>query len=180
MSVDVATSGTRLAPIATDSPPATIALSVVVPAYREGRKIYENITRLVGELDKLGVSYEVVVVSDGNTDATVREALRVESPAVRVFHYPMNVGKGFALSCGVDQSVGDLVTFIDADMELDPANIRVFIDRMQKSDCDAVIGSKRHPLSKVSYPTFRRFQSWVYQLLVRILFDLNIRDTQTG
>jgi glycosyltransferase involved in cell wall biosynthesis len=153
---------------------------VVVPAYREGRRIHENLTRLVGELDKLNVPYEVVVVSDGNTDATVSEAKRVSSPAVRVFHYPMNVGKGFALSCGIDQTVGDLVTFIDADMELDPANIGGFMDVMRSSGCDAVIGSKRHPQSRVAYPAFRRFQSAVYQLVVRILFNLNVRDTQTG
>ena len=129
-----------------------VELSVVVPAYREGRRIYGNLTRLVSELDKLNVTYEVVVVSDGNTDTTVREAKRVLSPAVKVFHYPMNIGKGFALTCGVDQSVGSLVTFIDADMELDPANISGFIDLMKSSGCDAVVGSKRHPMSKVSYP----------------------------
>jgi glycosyltransferase involved in cell wall biosynthesis len=179
MSVDVAKSGT-----VTSRPPAPVptqvVLSVVVPAYREGRRIFNNLTRLITELDKLNVPYEVVVVSDGNTDATVRETLRLESPAVRVFHYPMNIGKGFALSCGVDQSAGGLVTFIDADMELDPANIKGFIELMQASDCDAVIGSKRHPQSNVSYPRFRRFQSSIYQLLVRGLFNLNVRDTQTG
>lgn len=160
--------------------PRAVELSVIVPAYREGRRIHDNLRRLVGELDKLNVTYEVVVVSDGNTDATVREAERLGSPAVRVFHYPMNIGKGFALSFGVDQSVGSLVTFIDADMELDPANIKNFIALMETSGCDAVIGSKRHPMSKVAYPKFRRFQSAAYQLLVRLLFDLNVRDTQTG
>ncbi len=92
----------------------------------------------------------------------------------------MNIGKGFALSCGVDQSAGALVTFIDADMELDPATIGGFIDIMKESGCDAVIGSKRHPGSKVAYPKFRRLQSAMYQLLVRVLFNLDVRDTQTG
>jgi glycosyltransferase involved in cell wall biosynthesis len=168
-----------ISPIPIDTTSA-IELSVIVPAYREGRRIHDNLRRLVGELDKLNVTYEVVVVSDGNTDATVREAKRLGSPAVRVFHYPMNIGKGFALSFGVDQSVGNLVTFIDADMELDPANIRGFIDLMQTSGCDAVIGSKRHPRSKVDYPKLRRLQSAAYQVFVRLLFDLNVRDTQTG
>jgi glycosyltransferase involved in cell wall biosynthesis len=157
-----------------------VDLSVIVPAYREGRRIHDNLQRLIGELDKLNVPYEVVVVSDGNTDATVREAERLGSPNVRVFHYPMNIGKGFALSFGVDQSIGNLVTFIDADMELDPANISGFIDLMQTSRCDAVIGSKRHPMSQVAYPKLRRFQSAAYQLVVRMLFNLNVRDTQTG
>jgi glycosyltransferase involved in cell wall biosynthesis len=157
-----------------------VELSVVVPAYREGRRIYNNLSRLISELEKLSVSYEIVVVSDGNTDTTVREARRLESPTVKIFHYPMNIGKGFALSCGVDQSVGDLVTFIDADMELDPATIGRFIEIMQADDCDAVIGSKRHPESKVSYPAFRRLQSALYQMLIRLLFNLDVRDTQTG
>ena len=102
MSLDVSTSGTESSAV------QTVELSVVVPAYREGRRIHANLTRLLDELEKLGVTYEVVVVSDGNTDATVREALRVESSKVKVFHYPMNIGKGFALSCGVDQSVDTL------------------------------------------------------------------------
>ncbi|PYQ63997.1 MAG: hypothetical protein DMF54_15385 [Acidobacteria bacterium] len=157
-----------------------VELSVIVPAYKEGRRIYSNLTRLVGELDKLNVAYEVIVVSDGNTDSTVSEARRFKSPAVKVFDYPMNIGKGFALSLGVSQSSGALVTFIDADMELDPANIKVFIDLMRDSECDAVIGSKRHPGSRVAYPAFRRFQSAVYQLFVRLLFNLDVRDTQTG
>jgi glycosyltransferase involved in cell wall biosynthesis len=157
-----------------------VQLSVVVPAYREGKRIHDNLVRLLDELNKLDATYEVVVVSDGNTDATVREARRVRSPRVRVFHYPMNVGKGFALSLGVAQCVGELVTFIDADMELDPANIAGFIDLMEQGNCDAVIGSKRHPDSKVLYPWFRRFQSWGYQVLIRVLFNLKVRDTQTG
>ena len=157
-----------------------VDLSVVVPAYREGRLIYGNLSRLVRELDKLKVAYEVVVVSDGNTDATVQEAQRLGSPNVRVFHYPMNIGKGFALSFGVSQSRGSLVTFIDADMEFDPANIRGFMELMRTNDCDAVIGSKRHPLSQVSYPRFRQVQAALYQHLIRLLFSLEVRDTQIG
>jgi len=157
-----------------------IDLSVIVPAYREGRRIHENLKRLVDELDKLRIWYEVVVVSDGNTDDTVKEARRVESPSIKVFEYPMNIGKGFALAFGIRQSSGQLVTFIDADMELDPANIKRFVDEMNARQCDAVIGSKRHPESIVKYPRLRRLQSAMYQLLVRILFSLNVRDTQTG
>jgi glycosyltransferase involved in cell wall biosynthesis len=181
MSIDVIKSTTDEEVDKPEGPAASkVELSVVVPAYREGKRIYDNLSRLIGELDKLNVAYEVVVVSDGNTDATVSEARRVPSQAIRVFHYPMNIGKGFALSCGVDQSTGSLVTFIDADMELDPATIAGFIEIMRDSNCDAVIGSKRHPKSKVVYPRFRRFQSALYQMFVRVLFDLDVRDTQTG
>lgn len=53
-----------------------VELSVVVPAYREGRRIYNNLTRLIGELDKLGVSYEIVVVSTATL--TLRSVRRSE------------------------------------------------------------------------------------------------------
>ncbi len=155
-------------------------LSVIVPAYREGPRIYQNLLRLLGELDQLGADYEVVVVSDGNTDATVAEAERVGSPRVKVLHYAANMGKGYALSYGVANSTGTLVTFIDADMELNPRVIRNFLELMAQGQYDIVIGSKRHPLSRVSYPYFRRIQSFCYQVLIRLLFNLDVRDTQTG
>jgi glycosyltransferase involved in cell wall biosynthesis len=155
-------------------------LSVIVPAYKEGKHIYENMKRLLLELDSTGREYEVIVVSDGNTDDTVAEAERVGSPRLKVLSYPRNMGKGYALSYGIKCCTGDLVTLIDADMELDPRAIESFIELMHRGDFDVVIGSKRHPDSKVTYPLFRRMQSWAYQILIRMLFNLNVRDTQTG
>src|SRR5437763_14002834 len=110
---------------------APMDLSVVVPAYREGEHIYDNLRQLLGELDHLGCQYEVVVVSDGNTDGTAAEARRVGSDRVRVLDYDVNMGKGFALAHGVRRCKGELVTFIDADMELSPREIRNFIEVME-------------------------------------------------
>jgi glycosyltransferase involved in cell wall biosynthesis len=155
-------------------------LSVIVPAYREGKHIAQNLRQLISELDRLGTSYEVIVVSDGNTDDTVLEAESVVSSNIKVVQYNVNMGKGYALRCGVSRSSGELVTFIDADMELDPRYIKGFIAVMESFDCDAVVGSKRHPMSNVHYPPARRFQSLMYQLLVRTLFHIKVRDTQTG
>jgi hypothetical protein len=73
-----------------------------------------------------------------------------------------------------------LITFIDADMELDPRGIKSFLDLMNAGEYDVILGSKRHPQSRVSYPWFRRVQSLAYQLLIELLFNLKIRETQTG
>jgi glycosyltransferase involved in cell wall biosynthesis len=155
-------------------------ISVIVPAYQEGRRIRANLRRLLAEMEQMGMAYEVVVVSDGSTDDTVAEARAVGSPLVTVLSYPCNKGKGHALSVGVRQATGDLITFIDADMELNPREISAFVDLLKQGDHDVVVGSKRHPLSRVQYPAFRRLQSIAYQLLVRGLFRLQVRDTQTG
>lgn len=169
-----------IVPQADQVPSPGIKLSVIVPAYREGGHIHENLGKLLRELDLLGRTFEVIVVSDGNTDETAREAERVVSPHIKVIEYNRNMGKGYALRCGVAHSSGELVTFIDADMELDPRYIRGFIAVMESFDCDAVVGSKRHPMSNVHYPPARRFQSLVYQVLIRTLFHVKVRDTQTG
>ena len=132
----------------TVSSPGT-RLSVVIPAYREAKHIAANLRKLLKELDDLGINYEVIVVSDGNTDDTVVEAERVVSSRVKVVQYNVNMGKGYALRCGVSRSSGELVTFIDADMELDPRYIGAFIAVVEGFDCDAVIGSKRHGCLRV-------------------------------
>jgi glycosyltransferase involved in cell wall biosynthesis len=155
-------------------------LSVVVPAYREGRHIRSNIDRLLTELDRLGCDYEVIVVSDGNSDDTAAEAARTGSPRVKVIEYAINMGKGYALGRGVAKAAGELVTFIDADMELDPRAIGAFIHLIREENGDIVVGSKRHPGSRVHYPAFRRVQSFLYQVLIMLLFDLRVRETQTG
>ena len=151
-----------------------------MPAFREGARIHDNLGHLLRELDALDLDYEVIVVSDGNTDNTVSEAERVGSSRVRVLAYTVNEGKGFALMHGVGAACGDLVAFIDADMELDPSGIGRFVRIQREQSCDVVVGSKRHPESKVAYPRLRRVQSWVYQQVIRILFSLDVRDTQTG
>ncbi len=119
-------------------------------------------------------------MSDGNTDETVSEAERVGSARVKVLAYPVNEGKGFALMHGIGRAAGDLIAFIDADMELDPADIGRYVALQRAGGWDVVVGSKRHPESQVAYPALRRLQSWMYQQLIRVLFRLDVRDTQTG
>jgi glycosyltransferase involved in cell wall biosynthesis len=157
-----------------------VELSVIVPAYQEGARIRENLRRLLAELERIGTRFEVIVVSDGSVDDTVAEARAVGSPLVTVLSYEPNMGKGHALSVGVRRARGALVTFIDADMELDPREIRTFVELLERGGHDIVIGSKRHPASRVHYPVFRRLQSLAYQFLIRVLFNLQVRDTQTG
>jgi hypothetical protein len=72
------------------------------------------------------------------------------------------------------------VGFIDADGDIDPAAIGPFLSLARMYRPDIVLGSKRHPLSRVSYPALRRVMSWTYHKLARVLFRVNVRDTQTG
>src|SRR5258708_11113795 len=77
-------------------------------------------------------------------------------------------------------AAGDVVTFIDCDMQIHPEEIGRMARLLDLYDADVIVGSKRHPLSVVHYPAFRRLQSSCYQLLIRLLFRVRVRDTQTG
>lgn len=155
-------------------------LSVIVPTYRNGPHIYGNLVKLDRELGSIGEPYEIIAVSDGNDDNTHDELQRLDAPHVRFYHYARNMGKGFALRYGVTRSHGQVVTFIDGDGDIDPAQIAAYLRIMRETGADIVIGSKRHPDSDVVYPPLRWLYSAGYQTLLRVLFRLQVRDTQVG
>ncbi len=159
---------------------ASRELSVVIPAYKEGPRIHENLLETCRTLDSLGVDYEVIVVDDGSSDNTFEEAKRLDSERVKVVRYEKNQGKGNALKYGFKFVSGELIVFLDGDLDLHPAQITTFFEYLKRHDADIVIGSKHHPDSRISYPLTRRVLSRSYSFLVRILFDLDISDTQVG
>jgi glycosyltransferase involved in cell wall biosynthesis len=158
-------------------------ISVVMPAYNEAPRIIGNLREVAEALCAAGYDFEIVLVDDGSPDKTYLEALKfaeTEARRVRVVHYDKNLGKGNALVCGTWFARGDYVVFLDADMDLPPAQLPTFFDIMRSTGADAVIGSKRHRDSKVDYPFMRRLYSVVYYSLVRVLFGLPVKDSQTG
>jgi glycosyltransferase involved in cell wall biosynthesis len=155
-------------------------ISVIVTVHNEGAHIHNNLREFVKTLSGLNFDYEVILVDDGSTDNTYEEICRSSFDCIRVFRYSGNHGKGHALRYGAKHAAGELVAFIDGDLDLHPRQISTLIEYMDKDGSDAVIGSKRHPLSKVDYPLKRRILSRCYQIFVRFLFGLNLTDTQTG
>jgi len=69
---------------------------------------------------------------------------------------------------------------MDADLDLHPEQTRILFKYLEEKKADVVIGSKRHPDSIVDYPWYRKIMSNVYYFLILILFNLPVRDTQTG
>lgn len=158
-------------------------VSVVMPAYNESQHIVRNVRETVATLLRLGYDFEVIIVDDGSADETHVEATKVfaESPDhVRVIRYERNAGKGNAVLCGASYATGHYVALLDADMDLHPAQLPVLFGVMSATGADVVIGSKRHPLSHINYPLRRKFVSAVYFGIIRLLFGLPVRDTQTG
>ena len=155
-------------------------LSIIVPVFNEAAQIAANLDLLLTEVDGYFPAYEVIVVSDGSTDGTDHALASLRHPGVKPILIEKNSGKGNAVRAGFQQAKGDYVLFIDGGMEIHPREIRIFVGLMALYDCDIVIGSKRHPQSNVEYPWYRRFLSWLFQRLVRRLFQIDVTDTQVG
>lgn len=157
-------------------------ISVIVPVYKQEKTIVRDLKKIKNVLDKLRYPTELICVIDGKVDNTFKKALRFSKKFdnVKVIAYETNKGKGYAVRFGMAESKGDIVGFIDAGMDLNPNGLSMLLEHFEWYDADIIVGSKRHPVSKVYYPWQRKMLSMGYQLLARILFGLRIRDTQVG
>jgi len=158
----------------------TPKLSVIVPAFNEGEFIDRNVKIIEETLANAKIDYELIVVDDGSSDGTYEKAKALESERVKVYRKEKNGGKGSAVLFGFGLSQGDLIAFLDADLDLSPKHLPLYIALMKRTNADVVVGSKRHPHSKINYPLKRRFLSNCYFLLVKSLFGLHVKDTQAG
>jgi glycosyltransferase involved in cell wall biosynthesis len=132
-------------------------VSVVVPVFNEAPNVVENLYTLLDELELSFKNFEIIVISDGSTDGTSWEVFRFKSEHIRVRIFPENMGKGAVVREGFGEAKGDYILFIDGGMEIHPREIRIFIGLMLLYRCDIVVGSKRHPQSRIHYPGFAEF-----------------------
>ena len=158
-----------------------LQLSVVMPVYNEAALIAANVEQTLGALRMLG-PFELILVDDGSIDKSGEEIARLAQrfPGEVIAIAMPHAGKGEALRRGAQIARGKFVVFIDADLDLPPEQILFFVAIQRVKKADAVIGSKMHPDSTVEYPLIRRIYSLGYFLLVKFLFGLPVRDTQTG
>jgi glycosyltransferase involved in cell wall biosynthesis len=157
------------------------SLSIIMPAYNLGATIAANIQEVL-RVFAGRIPFEIVLVDDGSTDNTSAEIEKL-ARNVRELHpvyLSRNMGKGAALKEGFESALGTHILFLDADLDLPPDQVTRFFDVMERENADVVIGSKRHPESRINYPWHRRLSSVVYYGIVKLLVKLPVRDTQTG
>lgn len=154
--------------------------SVIVPAYKQEKTIFNDIKNISEALKISGYKYEIIVVVDGYVDQTYKNAKNFKSSKVKIIGYPKNQGKGYAVRFGMLRAKGDIIGFIDAGMDIHTQGFNMLLSHMEWYDADVIVGSKLHPVSKVNYPVYRTVLSWGYRLLTWTLFGFRLRDTQVG
>ncbi len=159
---------------------AQIELSLIVPAFNEEELIEETLFSLDEAVKDKKLSYEIVVVDDGSKDQTLLKAKKYASRNghIRVVSYNKNVGKGFAIKKGFMQAKGQVIVFIDSDLDIDLGTITDYVDALENGDI--VVATKWHPDSKVEMPLRRKILSHGFNVLSRILTGAKLRDTQVG
>ncbi len=158
-------------------------LSIVIPAYNEEQRLGPTLAIYTAYYEaRLPGAYEVVVVVNGSRDGTEAIARRTAEacPAVRVLLEPLAVGKGGAILIGFRAARGELVGFVDADASTPPEAFDDLVRNIGSAGC--IIASRWFPESVVvpPQPPSRRAASRVFNALVRLLFKVDIRDTQCG
>ncbi|NIO44338.1 MAG: glycosyltransferase [Candidatus Aenigmarchaeota archaeon] len=154
--------------------------SIIMPAYNEELRIKGTLTRYCKEFKNT----EIIVVNNGSTDNTKKivENMRKKYPQLKMLNFSIALGKGGAIKEGLKVANGSIIGFVDSDDAFDIRGVKRIINYIEKNNYDFVIASKwkGKKFREVDEPVLRKTFSRFWNIFVRLLFNLNIRDTQAG
>jgi dolichyl-phosphate beta-glucosyltransferase len=159
-------------------------LSVIIPSYKEGKRIGDNLKEIKDYLKDKNFDYEVLVVVDGSPDNTadVARSFKDKFEKFRVIDNKKNHGKGYVVRQGLLESKGDIRVFLDADGSTSITHLNTFLPQFKKG-YDVVIGSRdiKGAHIQVHQPKYREVMGDMGNWLIRIVLGLwSYPDTQCG
>jgi dolichyl-phosphate beta-glucosyltransferase len=161
--------------------PASIYLSVVVPAFNEAERLPKMLQATLAYLKQRKFSYEVIVVDDGSTDKTSEVAMLFSD--VQVVKLARNQGKGAAVKTGVLHSLGEQILMVDADAATEISDLEKLQLVMDQKMTSVVFGSRAHLEASDAVArrsALRNFLMKCFHLCVSLFVGSNVQDTQCG
>lgn len=156
-------------------------ISIVAPAHNEAANIERLVTEIEAAASSAFTSFEIILIDDGSTDETRRNALslmqsRTFLRCIAMTNTPPGKGNGqsAAFHAGFRASRAPLIAVLDADLQNDPAEIPAMVSRLRESNADLVQGDRSHARRD---NIVRRIGSIVGRLFRRWLLGDTIRDT---
>ena len=152
------------------------SISLMFPLYKDKNTVKLMITKSSNVLRKLKRKYEIIIVDDGCPQDSGKLAKKIAKnfANIKIFFHKKNLGYAAALKTGLKKCKNDWIFFTDGDGEYDVNNL--FRLLKARKDCDLVITYRY----KKKYSTNRIVISWVYNVIVRLLFKIKFRDISTA
>jgi glycosyltransferase involved in cell wall biosynthesis len=154
-------------------------VSIVIPVFNEAKTVAALVDKVRALDFGAGIDKELLIVDDGSSDGT-REALaRFEGTGgVHLHHSPVNLGKGASLRIGFRQATGDIITIQDADLELDPEELKRLIVPIAEGRADVVFGSRFLDGERRGSPMFYLANRGL-AALTNLLYGAHLTDIET-
>ena len=118
----------------------TPRLSVVIPVMNEVENIEPLFKAMREALD--GIDYELIMVDDGSTDGTVEKMKELADERTKIVVFNRNFGQTTAMAAGIDEAQGELIATLDGDLQNDPRDIPMMIEKLEKEGWDLVAGRR--------------------------------------
>jgi dolichol-phosphate mannosyltransferase len=148
-------------------------LSIIIPAYNEEKTlvfVVENIRKVF-----IDIPYEIIIVDDGSTDATENIAKNMSDSHTHVIRESRNKGKGNAIRRGISVATGDFIAIQDADLEYNPAVLRMLWDSIK--DPNSIVYGKRS--RNIGY-VWNRIANAILSYTCNLLYGSKLFDIYTG
>ena len=146
-------------------------VSVVVAMMNEEESIKPLLTQIYSALE--GHSYELILVDDGSSDNTVEEVKKHANNHTKVVEFMKNYGQSTALQAGIDQTTGEYVVTMDADLQNDPSDIPMLLDLIKNEKWDLVAGER---VNRQDGMLIRKVPSKIANYFIRNLTKVQIKD----
>jgi len=157
-----------------------VKLSIIIPAYNEENRIRNTIKSYSNYFKNH--DYELIIIPNGCKDKTeeIVKELSKKYSQTKCKTIKEAVGKGTAIKEGFKIAKGDLIGFVDADMSTKPRDFEDLAKNIRQYDC--IIASRyiKGAIVKPKQKLTRRIASRAFNFLVKLLFNLDIKDTQCG
>ena len=149
------------------------SISLMFPLYKDKSTVELMIKKSSSVLKKLKRKYEIVIVDDGCPENSGKLALKIAKKFhnVKVFFHKKNLGYGAALKTGLKKCKNDWIFMIDGDAEYDVNDLPRLFKASQNYDLVITYRYKN---------TYRIIISWVYNAILRLVFNIKFRDISTG
>ena len=120
-------------------------LSILLPLYNEEENIRPQYEEITAAVDALNIGYEIIFVDDGSTDRSfeILESIARRDRRVKLIQFRRNFGQTAAMAAGIDHSGGEILIFMDSDLQNDPRDIGRLLEKIEEG-YDVVSGWRKN------------------------------------